>query len=607
MFFGRSFLWPGVFALWLVASLTPAPAGASQSDPLEVPRGPLPTPELQGDPRIQLDAAAEAWRERGYRDLPVLAWASLAASEDGWDPVLLARAAEFAPDVPAIRLEVALRARSPQQALAGLRAISSDFPSLVWVLTLAGGVLGIAILASSGIFVAICFGRAVALLAHGLGHLSVVRIQPAWSGVLMLFTGLALLPLFGIGPLLVLAVGGVAAMVYLPRSTAALVAAGLALSGGLLGPPLERWGSLASAPARDAGSFAAWRAERGQPLPGDLERLEWALGQRPGDPLLSIGLASIWKRAGDLGRVLDVLADLDPAAATPVRARAENLRGIVWLARGQVERAVAAFEMAGAAEPSAVTLYNLSQAHGRALRLGEQTALYSRATELEPELIANYTRFSGTNVHRFLIDAPLPVTAYLAAALAPSDAGAAFASSVRQALLGVSIPDWGWMLLPGLAVLGLLLRRESLTLCSACLGQICARCTGGKSADRVCARCQRARTPDPETDAAVRAWQIGRIRSRQGHVRRALAGLALLLPGAAHVLEGRSLAGLARLLPTTLAAALCMLVLQAPMPSEIGLPLARAVLVFGLGSLALLYAASLREAFQRLTQPRDLR
>lgn len=601
MFFGRGLLWPGVVVLWLVASLAPIAAGASRSEPLAVPRGPLPTPVLPGgDPGAELDAAADAWRERGYQDLPVLAWASLAASEDGRDPLLLARAAEFAPEVPAIRLEVALRARSPRQALAGLGAIGSDFPSLVWALTLAGGVLGIAVLATSGIFLAICFARATALLGHGLGHLSAVRLQPAWSGVLMLFTCLALLPLFGVGPLLVLAVAAVGAMVYLPRSGAALVATALALSGAVLGPPLEYWGSLASAPARDAGSFAAWRAERGQPLPGDLERMEWALDRRPGDPVLSIGLASTWKRAGDLDRVLEVLANLDPRAATPVRARVENLRGIVWLARGQVERAVEAFEASDAAKPSAVTLYNLSQAHGRALRLEEQSALYSRATELEPELIADYTRFSGTNVHRFLIDAPLPVTAYLAAALVPSDAGAALASSVRQTLLGVSIPGWGWILLPGLAVLGLCLRRDALTLCSACLGLICERCTGAATESGLCARCQRARTPDRETDAAVRAWQIGQIRSRQRNVRRALAGLALLLPGAAQIAQGRSLPGLTRLLPAAAAGALCILVLRTPMPSEVGVLLVRAVLALGLASLAFLYASSLRDAFRRL-------
>ena len=83
-------------------------------------------------------------------------------------------------------------------------------------------------------------------------------------------------------------------------------------------------------------------------------------------------------------------------------------------------------------------------------------------------------------------------------------------------------------------------------------------------------------------------------------MRRALAGLALLLPGAAQIAQGRSLPGLTRLLPAAAAGALCILVLRTPMPSEVGVLLVRAVLALGLASLAFLYASSLRDAFRRL-------
>lgn len=587
--------------LWLGLSLVPASAGAGLSEPLDVPRGPLPTPNLQGgDLRASLGAAALAWRDRGYQALPVLAWASLASAEAQDRNGLAALASELAPGVPAIRLEAALRMRSLRQALAGFAAIADDFPSLVWVLTLVGAVVGIAVLSATAIVVLICFARAIPLLGHGLGHLPAGWLQPGWSGVLLLLTALALLPLFGVGPLVLLAVAGVAAMIYLPGATAGLVAAGLVLSGFLLGPPLEIWGSLASTPARDVASFAAWRAERGQPLPGDRERLEWALSQRPGDPVLLIGLASTWKRAGDLDRMLGLLADLDPRASAPARARAENLRGIAWLAKGEVEMAVASFEASREAEPSAVAIYNLSQAHGRALRLDEQSVLFSRATRLAPELVASYTRFGGTNVHHFLIDAPLPVTVYLGSALQPSEAGVSLAAQVRQTLLGVSLPAWGWVLLPELALLGLLLRRRGLTLCEACFGAICDRCSGGSAQTSLCERCRRTHAPDPETDRAIRDWQIGRIRFRQGHVRRALAGLALVLPGAARIVEGRNLAGLVRLLPVAGAAALCLAVPRAPTPAEVGPLLMRSALGLGFGLLAMIYVVAARDAFQRL-------
>jgi tetratricopeptide (TPR) repeat protein len=502
-----------------------------------------------------------------YWELPVLAKAVL---EVGGSEAS-SRALEIAPSIPAVRYEVARAEGSPLEVVRSVRLLFTNLPSLVWLGTLFGAALGLAVLGSLAVLVLLGFARTIEIHGHQIGHLSFDRTPPAWPGALLVASGLALLPLAGIGPALVLALAGALTALRMPRAQGVRIGIGLIVACVVLGPALDLWSRLATLPGRDPAAYAAWRIERQQPLPGDHRRLEIALSTRPDDAALRLVSATAWKRAGDLARAEAVLAKLPAELPLDLEARRQNLTGILLLARGEVRQAAEAFESASAAEESAAVLYNLSQAHGRALRLIEQGNLFAAARELDPQLVSLYTAFQGANVHTYLIQAPLPLATYLGWALSPSLEAGRLAREVRDRLLGPAMHGFGWQLIGVLGLVSLLFRHAGIRRCTRCLRLVCLQCSPELSSTaQNCSRCANLFSQSESIDSRMRSRQIVRDRRRVRGMARALAALGLIVPGAARIIEGRVGAGWLQLVLAICGLSLLVTRSVAALPAEVG-------------------------------------
>jgi hypothetical protein len=538
------------------------------ADPLEVPTGAEPVlADRLDSPERRIEAAIAGFRERGYQELPVLAAAALQSQGSAAEE----RALEAAPSIPAVRYEVGRRSSNPVEVARAIGSTLGNLPSLVWLASWVGAALGLGLLACTAGLVALGLARSIGLHGHWVGHLAWDRDPPAWPGGLILASLLVLLPLLGVGPMLLVALAGALAAFRLTRREGLWIGSALLVSGLLLGPALPLWARLATLRAHDPAVLAAWRIERQQPLPGDLARLERALETHPqhGPARLATAVASL--RAGEIDRVEPILAELPEGLRPELAAHAGNLHGTVLLARGEVRDATLAFEAAAAAHETAGVLYNLSQAHGRGLRLSDQGRVFGAARELDPDLVTRYTGNESANVHHALIETPLPMRDYLTWALAPSPESAVLTRDLRERALGRVVPDRAWIGVALLGVVALFLRNGHIRRCTRCFRALCDRCsTVPSKKERQCARCASLFSQSASTDARLRREQLDRDRRRTRSTARGLAALGLLLPGAGRIFEGRTAGGAIALLLAASGGAALLTHGQHAVPPEVG-------------------------------------
>jgi hypothetical protein len=344
----------------------------------------------------------------------------------------------------------------------------------------------------------------------------------------------------------------------------------LALTGLALGPPLERWAALAIVPGPGSGLFAAWRTERAQPLPGDRTLLEERVSRGVANPLEKIALATVLKREGKLEQAEAILEPLLSLPAQDLASRAANMLGIIEIARGEVRDAIRLFSEARNRSQTAPVLYNLSQAYGRAIELDNQRRLFEAAKDVNGAVVSRAAAYAGANVHHYMLDDPIPLRSYVAAALQPGPEARLLATHVRQRALGPSLPAWGWLLVPALALLGRVARIGNSRTCPRCLRSICARCSPVAVKGPTCLRCQRLSAADDTVDPRVLQRELARDRWRQFVLGRGLALRGLSVPGSAHVLEGRT--GIGALLLTVALTGLALLLAHSalPAPAEVG-------------------------------------
>ena len=559
-------------AALLLATSAPVLAGVDRAEPLDVPSGRGLRPESAVELAVheRVERGARDLRERGFDELPVLARALLDEAQSSGSNDLVEQARDLAPRTPAVRFEVARRLGRPADLAAALAGLFQSFPSLVWLLTASGAALGLGLLLVASAAVAIGFVRTVSLHGHALGHLTSAQDPPSWPGVLIALSLLALIPLAGIGPAgLVAATGFLAALRARPH-TSLCIAGGLVVIGLILGPGLDYWARIAVRYGEDTAAVVAWRVDRQQPLPGDRTRLERALAREPDNLLWAVALATSAKREGDLAAARELLASRPENGSAALHAHAANSLGILDLADGDVKRALSSFEDARSIRETAVVLYNLSQAYARGVRLMERTAPFTAARKLDPELVSRYTAFEGKNVHRFVIHGQIPLASYLERVLAPSARAGELAHEVRLWTLGPGAPTWSWIALALLGVAGFALRRTGIARCSRCERPVCDRCAPDGASGGSCVRCAKLFARGANSDPRVRQRQLELDRSRQRRIARFRALLALLVPGAARVFDGRAMTGSAALLLAGTGAALLSVPLFVPVPYEIG-------------------------------------
>ncbi len=544
-------------------------ARAERAEPLDVPRGPGATPEAIAElsRAERVERAYRALAERGHLQMPVLAWALLGEGGSAQD---LERAVELAPTTPSVLFEAARRSRDPVQLAYSLAALLQSFPGIVWFVTLAGAALGLGAFLASAWAILIGFLRTVTLHGHAFGHVTATRDPPSWPGVLIALAGLTLLPLAGLGPALVLGAAGALAALRSEARGSVFVAMAVATLGVVLGPALDYWSRIAVLQGRDAAVLAVWRVDRAQPLPGDRQRLERAVANEPGDLLLRLGLATAAKREGDIQAAKSALSLIPETGTVALHAQASNLVGILHLADGEVDASIGAFESARSTQETASTLYNLSQAYARGMRLVERSAPFAAARNIDPELVSRYTAFQGKNVHRFLIQEPLPLAAYLERASRPNAEAAELAQEIRLWTLGPGAPDWTWLALPVLGILAASLRRSGIRRCSRCERPLCARCSAMGKLASTCTRCVNLFARGSTIDPRIRRLHLDLDRRRQRRSAFARAGLGGLLPGALRVFDGRFAGGIVALVLAGMGVALVATPSFVPLPFEVG-------------------------------------
>ena len=596
-----------VFGVALLATLLvcgSARAELDRADPLEVPTAPLPEPELVAELPfgVRLEQAEVLLRERGFRDLPVLAWAALDAAKDGTRPNFVEKALRLAPTTPGILFEAARQSRDRWAGVMAAFSLLGSFPGMLWLLSTLGVALGLGVLLATTLVVSVGYVRTLALHGHELGHFTDSIDPPSWPGMLLGIGVLALLPLFGMGPLIILAVAGLLATLRLPTRESFGVAVWMGVLGLMAGPLLDNWARISAVQGYADTLLAAWRVDRGQGLPGDEERLELATA-RDGQLLARLGLAAQLKRRGDLQATKALLDEVPASAPAGLRSQAFNILGSVHLAWGDLKESVEWFEDARAAEESAAVLYNLSQAYGRALRLEDHSALFVAARERDPALIREHTKRGGTTLHSYLIQPHIPLTYFLEQALAPTPHGDHLARHVRSWALGRRAPAWSWLLLPALGAAGAVARRKRISRCRGCSKVICQACSPGVATD-TCVTCQRLRTPAGPSDPRLRRAQLDLDRARRRRVRVGLVGAGIVVPGLPGLFEGRAVTGCLRIAGVGVALALLLVSTRLPGPWEIGDLAATLPNVFSALLLLPLYGLSLWESFQRLNKLR---
>ncbi len=138
-----------------------ASAELDRADPLEVPTAPLPRPEAAADLPfgLRLEQAEMFLRARGFRDLPVLAWAALDAAKDGTRPNFVEKAVRLAPTTPGILFEAARQSRDRWAYVTAAFSLLDSFPGMLWLLSSLGIALGLGVLLATTLVVSVGYVR----------------------------------------------------------------------------------------------------------------------------------------------------------------------------------------------------------------------------------------------------------------------------------------------------------------------------------------------------------------------------------------------------------------------------------------------------------------
>ena len=460
-------------------------------------------------------------------------------------PIERARGAvDLAPHLPAAHLWLAkalwLHEESPMDAVravvGGLHAIPGHAEGSLWFAGSGLYLLAVALLGGGLILITLAGLLSAPHAAHDLSHL--LPGKPPGFARYALLGALLLAPLaFGEG---VLGVAGVLLAIGVAYGRGAhRVALGLAAAGVFCALyPLPRLaGAALEAFPSDTVARAAYSTAQGIASPVDLTRLEAASEE---DPLALRALAIHARQTGSLGTadaLYQRLLEEDPTDVALMN-NAANVR----LDLGHVSSALELYDLALEWEESAVVLFNLSQAYGRAFQVDDLNRALADAQRADGELIAHLASLQRTKNEDFVVDLPLPASLMWERVLA-SDGGHAVAAEFRAPFapgrLGGTRDHAGAALLIAVAVGWLLGSRFSTSRwCTRCGDRQCARCGGKPDAD-LCESCTRLFYQPEKTDRTRRSERIEALRERESRMRRLTTVASILLPGAAGLLADR--------------------------------------------------------------------
>jgi tetratricopeptide (TPR) repeat protein len=322
----------------------------------------------------------------------------------------------------------------------------------------------------------------------------------------------------------------------------AWVAATLLLVGFALGSRGAARAALVFEPDPAASAFRL--VEGGMASQGERLRLESA---SPSDELAARALALLARREGRLAEAAQRYETLLASGHTD--ASLANNAGNVWLAVGNVDRAVARYELAAQLGASPVVLYNLAYGYGQAIRPSAQDETLQRLQRLDPVLAFDLTQLQAKIAGGFTLDLPMPPAA-LQSRAASAGAVESVAADLRRPLApGVlgSDPAFAVAAFVVAAVVAQTASRQfrASSDCRRCGARLCPRCDGVAPARDLCGACHRLFERPETTDPDRRMRRLAELERRFRWLSRARLAASVALPGAAGLLAQRPWLGLA--------------------------------------------------------------
>jgi len=503
-------------------------------------------------------------------------------------------AVALAPDLPAAHMALAealwRTGVGPMQALrsvlAGLASAVRHPEAAFWF----GGslffLIGVALVAGGVLTLLAAAAGAFLPAAHDLGHLLVPR-APEFAQAALLAALLLLPGVFGQGAVGLLLASLALGLAYAsPRQRGILALAVAAIGLGAF-PVADLASRSLDFFSRDAVARAAVSVASGADAPADRVRLAAAAET---DPMALQGLAILARRNGRLGEADALYQRL--LEAWPANAALANNAANVRLELGHLESAYALYARALAENDSAIVLFNLSQAHGRALRVDALSETLSRAQEVDGGHIAEFTALAGHAGPEFVVGLPVSLPILWRRMLARSD-GVGMASELRARLmpgvLGNSpLRFTGWMLAVLLAFSWLGSRFEAAHGCGSCGVRLCPRCEPDHADCELCPDCSRLFYQPEQTARVLRVERIGALQLRERRLQGVTALAALLLPAAAGAITRRPAAMLFGALGFSLMLA-CVAWPRGPLPDPQVVGSAAPLAILSLGVLAALF------------------
>jgi tetratricopeptide (TPR) repeat protein len=188
--------------------------------------------------------------------------------------------------------------------------------------------------------------------------------------------------------------------------------------------------------------------------------------------------------------------------------------------------------------PSA--FYNLSQIHREMLDFAKGNEYFLEAAKLSPEAVSRFAAISGSNPNRFVVDEPLPISAFW-------DYAMRFGKSPLSGFQFVG-PFVAVLMMAGFYFLDKRVRHRAQR-CKRCGAVYCSRCSRTITWGEMCPSCFGSLIKIDEVDSRERIARLLSIyQSQMKRRRRAKLG-SCLIPGAGHIYSGKILTGLLFLWP----------------------------------------------------------
>jgi tetratricopeptide (TPR) repeat protein len=280
----------------------------------------------------------------------------------------------------------------------------------------------------------------------------------------------------------------------------------------------------------------------------ELQKQLLALKQlNPQDPDVLQAVGLVEKRMGKFEAAEE--NDRQWAQLQPNSPEAFNNLGNVYLATNRISQAMEAYQKAIRLGPSkAEPHYNLGQAYLMNLLLKEADSEFQRAKELQPQLISYYTSIASRHPNRVVIDETINPDHLWRRVFADTPDREKIAQGIWELLWNGMPLQYGEVTVASFLVLLVLIHlfsrnKPMIKKCERCGHLICSRCLRSMVMGSQCSQCITAFTARSSADPQGVKQKRSEVARYQARRQSLPQWLSLILPGAGHLVHGRSKEG----------------------------------------------------------------